>query len=63
MMIYSIDFVVNSYIVGLLDIKNDELLNVEQYTQKQLYHEFVLYHLRSVTTQKGQWKMNEILKT
>ncbi|MDN6281170.1 MAG: TetR/AcrR family transcriptional regulator [Psychroflexus halocasei] len=59
----SIDFVVNLYIVGLLDIKNDELLNVEQYTQKQLYHEFVLYHLRSVTTQKGQWKMNEILKT
>ncbi|MGO3238421.1 MAG: TetR/AcrR family transcriptional regulator [Psychroflexus halocasei] len=58
----SINFVVNLYIVGLLDIKNEELLNVDQFTQKQLYHEFVLYHLRSVTTQKGQWKMNEILK-
>ncbi|MGO3689158.1 MAG: TetR/AcrR family transcriptional regulator [Psychroflexus halocasei] len=58
----SIDFVVNLYIVGLLDIKNEELLNVDQFTPKQLYHEFVLYHLRSMTTQKGQKKMNEILK-
>lgn len=57
----AIDFVVNLYIVGILDIKNQELLNTEQYTPKQLYHEFVLYHLRSLTTQKGQKKMNEIL--
>jgi AcrR family transcriptional regulator len=58
----SINFVVNLYIVGLLDIKNEALLNVDQFTPKQLYHEFVLYHLRSMTTQKGQMKMNEILK-
>lgn len=58
----SIDFTVNLYIVGILGIKDEALLNTQNFTPKQLYHEFVLYHLRSMTTQKGQEKMNEILK-
>ncbi|MGO1751813.1 MAG: TetR/AcrR family transcriptional regulator [Psychroflexus sp.] len=57
----NLDFVVKLYIAGLLDLKNEEFLRSERYTPKQLYHEFVLYHMRSMTTPKGQKKLNEIL--
>lgn len=57
----NLDFVVKLYIAGILDLKNEEFLRSEKYTPKQLYYEFVLYHMRSMTTPKGQKKLNEIL--
>jgi AcrR family transcriptional regulator len=51
-------FITRLYISGMLNLKNEELFKDTDLTPKQLYEEFLIYHLRSIATTKGL----EILK-
>lgn len=51
-------FITRLYISGMLNLKNEELFKDTELSPKQLYEEFLSYHLRSIVTPKGL----EILK-
>jgi len=48
------------YISGMMNLKNEELFKATDLTPKQLYEEFLCYHLRSIVTNKGLQRLIEI---
>lgn len=46
-------FITRLYISGMLNLKNEELFKSTDLTPKQLYEEFLSYHLRSIVTPQG----------
>ncbi len=59
----NIVFVVRAYISGMLNIKNEDLFKSTDLSPKQLYEEFLIYHLRSITTLKGKNRLDALLNT
>ena len=57
-------FITRLYISGMLNLKNEELFKNTDLSPKQLYEEFLAYHLRSIVTPKGLkiLKQTEITK-
>lgn len=53
-------FVTRMYISGMLNLKNEALFNATQLSPKQLYEEFLIYHIRSIVTEKGLQRLTEI---
>lgn len=59
----NITFVVRSYISGMLNLKDEDLFKSTDLSPQELYEEFLIYHLRSITTQKGKDRLNALLNT
>jgi hypothetical protein len=59
----NIVFVVRSYISGMMNLKDQELFKSTDLSPKQLYEEFLIYHLRSITTIKGKKRLESLLNT
>lgn len=53
-------FITRLYISGMMNLKNEELFEVTNLTPKQLYEEFLRYHLRSIVTNEGLQRLIEI---
>lgn len=53
-------FITRLYISGMLNLKNEELFKSTDLTPKQLYEEFLSYHLRSIVTSQGLERLIEI---
>ena len=53
-------FITRLYISGMLNLKNEELFKNTDLTPKQLYEEFLSYHLRSIVTPKGLETLKQI---
>ncbi|MFN2261541.1 MAG: TetR/AcrR family transcriptional regulator, partial [Psychroflexus sp.] len=55
-------FVCKIYISGMLNLKDEELFKDSELTPKQLYEEFMKYHLRSIVDTKGTIRLSELEK-
>ncbi|WP_127846478.1 TetR/AcrR family transcriptional regulator [Psychroflexus aestuariivivens] len=55
-------FVCRIYISGMLNLKDEELFKDSELTPKQLYEEFMKYHLRSIVDTKGKLRLSELEK-
>lgn len=55
-------FVCRIYIAGMLNLKDEELFKDSELTPKQLYEEFMKYHLRSIVDTKGKSRLAELEK-
>jgi DNA-binding XRE family transcriptional regulator len=55
-------FICRMYIAGMLNLKDEELFKNSQLNPKQLYEEFLKYHLRSIVDSKGEQRLNELEK-
>ena len=55
-------FVCKIYISGMLNLKDEELFKDSELTPKQLYEEFMKYHLRSIVDTKGKSRLAELEK-
>lgn len=53
-------FIARLYISGMLNLKNEELFKSTELSPKQLYEEFLSYHLRSIVTPKGLERLIKI---
>ncbi len=53
-------FITRLYISGMMNLKNEELFQVTELSPKQLYEEFLSYHLRSIVTEKGLSRLIEL---
>lgn len=50
------------YISGMLNLKDEELFKDSHLSPKELYEEFLKYHLRSIVDTKGLERLNELEK-
>lgn len=55
-------FTCKIYISGMLNLKDEELFKDSQLTPKELYEEFLKYHLRSIVDTKGKQRLIELEK-
>lgn len=53
-------FVTRMYISGMLNLKSEALFQETKLTPKQLYEEFLSYHLRSIVTDEGLNRLTQI---
>ncbi len=55
-------FICRIYIAGMLNLKDEELFKDSQLSPKELYEEFLKYHLRSIVDAKGLKRLNQLEK-
>ena len=55
-------FICRMYISGMLNLKDEELFKDSHLTPKELYEEFLKYHLRSIVDTKGHQRLIELEK-
>ena len=55
-------FTCRIYIAGMLNLKDEELFKDSHLTPKELYEEFLKYHLRSIVDNKGYQRLNSLEK-
>jgi len=55
-------FTCRIYIAGMLNLKDEELFKDSQLSPKELYEQFLKYHLRSITDTKGYKRLLELEK-
>ncbi|MGM0635223.1 MAG: TetR/AcrR family transcriptional regulator [Bacteroidota bacterium] len=53
-------FISRVYISGMMNLKDEVLFKETDLTPKELYEEFLSYHLRSIVTSKGLKRLNEL---
>lgn len=55
-------FIRKIYIAGMLNLKDEDLFKDSKLSPKELYEEFLKYHLRSIVDTKGQQRLIELEK-
>lgn len=55
-------FTTRIYIAGMFNLKDEAFFKATDLTQKQLYEEFLNYHMRSIVTEQGLKRLKEIEK-
>ena len=55
-------FICRIYIAGMLNLKDEELFKDSHLSPKELYEEFLKYHLRSIVDAKGLKRLNQLEK-
>ncbi|MCH8535740.1 MAG: TetR/AcrR family transcriptional regulator [Flavobacteriaceae bacterium] len=55
-------FTVRIYISGMFNLKDEAFFKATDLSQKQLYEEFLKYHMRSIVTDQGLERLKEIEK-
>jgi len=56
-------FTTRIYIAGMFNLKDEAFFKATDLSQKQLYEEFLNYHMRSIVTEQGLERLKEIEKT
>ena len=56
-------FISRIHFVGMMGIKDKELFPAEEYSESQLMHQFLEYHLRAICTPEGVKILDEFLES
>ncbi len=56
-------FTTRIYIAGMFNLKDEAFFKATDLSKKQLYEEFLNYHMRSIVTEQGLERLKEIEKT
>lgn len=58
----NLGFVSRIYFLGMNGIKDESIFPRNEFPSKELNEEFLNYHLRGIVSQKGEKKLNEVIR-